>query len=368
MIGRRNHARGLTTASNMKGIVLCLGHGMLPCAFSPLSETLKTNAEGNQMGQSENHTRTDCCIIWKIFLPILFFEFVLGMIFFTVFRGVPYLFLGMSKIRLENWVDAFYLANIISLSSFVCLFAFGRWVPKPLRLPNLMALLRDQAWLKTDSLNSAPHHTEAEKEGTYLEKARSMNMVISILVLISTVLLILNHDLEIKVGGNRAQFGADFFNVIIDMNYFLALLNFLFGLLTAEMLDTAANAFIRIKDRHEGHLKQRFFYHRALLVGGAGYYYTTVGAFSVLALSFFSVLLPIWLPTATFLIASVGASRYFFGYYKDDPSDPDKTILRGEDDARGPGQPWDWLSHLQAYGGGLLAWGLAVPLIRYFFS
>jgi len=285
-----------------------------------------------------------------------------------------------------------------------------------------MALLTDQAWLKNNFIDHF-YHSEADKEKAYREKAYSMNMVISILVLIATVLLGLNHEFQKKEEGKElgelqretAELQKEYFAkalgkgsptntskqsipeingsslmrlrstvrsalvaepsprfrwFIIHVNYFIALLNFAFGLATAEILDTAANTFVRESARIAGHRKQTFFYHRALVFGGAGYYYATMGVFCVLALSLFSLLLPVWLPTATLLIASLFAVRYFFGYYEPDRSDGTKVILRGEDDdPPGPGQlwkaqPWTGSSHLGAYLGGLLPWLMALLIIR----
>ena len=207
-------------------------------------------------------------------------------------------------------------------------------------------------------------------------------MVLSIMILIVTVLLLLNHEQEkameekleklkpcarilslserrrceeLRVdefeAGNRSiswprkmfeiEPSPSFRKFIVHTNYFLGLLSFLFGLTAAEILDTAANPFIPVGRRRLGHLKQRFFYRDALHFGGSGYYYVTIGLFLLLTLSIFSLLIgPLTLSFAL-LIGLLLACVYFFGYYEyGRGNDEPHIVLSGEREPPAPPRPW----------------------------
>lgn len=293
----------------------------------------------------------------KIFLTTLFFNTIILLIFSLVF----FVFLPSGS-KPENWREVLMLANIGILFSSSCVLALGKWISPEYRLPNLLGFLQDQSELKIWPAFSRDEVNAVD----YLEKVRSMNTVVSILILIVTVLMLLNHELEKaykeqaekekcstarteqaawatgitvdsdhplsnepvpkpreghpglikRVPNTDAQLSPCFRKVMFDMNYFFGLLSFLFGLWTAEILDTAANPYVDRQGMRRGKLKQRFFYHEAFYFGGSGYCYVTIGFFSLLVLSMFSLLLDPLLITGVFILVILFAGIYFYGYYE----------------------------------------------------
>lgn len=268
---------------------------------------------------------------------------------------LSFVFVLQKELKPNTWIDVLVLADIGIFFSSSCVLALGEWIAPIYRLPNLLGFLQHQSELK---IKPAPSRHGARPRD-YLEKVRSVNTVVSILILIVTVLMVLNHAMKqaekekcssartedrawatgitvdsdhplsnepapkpreghpvLIMSSTDTKLSPCFREFMFDMNYFLGLLSFLFGLWTAEILDTAANPFVN-RPGISGILKQRFFYHEAMAFGGSGHYYVTVGFFSLLMLSIFSLLLNPLIITLFFVCVIVFASRYFYGYYEE---------------------------------------------------